>query len=432
MSVPGCMANPDGRAAEFANYGAPALYNHRRIPNFGHKPITMVFESNKYSVGTKDVMPLTAYSISAQKEEDVVQVLRRLSLRFGTYITTVEAVPETWRAFLRQDLECPCCFVTGAELVKEAFSKANKAAVRQAYFRFSNPKHRDYCDFDSSETAMTVPENLIAFSDSSSPITEAVRVLVGTGIELGIFSQKSIRDMREWFFNKKSQSMFVVTLDPRFPKWMHSLYREKFHQERLESIERTAEVVADPKFIWRAAVANAQLLRHPEYRAFSDAFDKKRNPFFLEYYRIGTLARRSQGRPVFDPSSLEEEYRKTCQLAKFIATNHEPLRFSTSNKGITVSSVLALSALLLFVRDWNQDLARADFSKIADTAGSSNQDLGNVMGLNPFHEFRAWQALKAVQEFDIHVPEYIDLKAERAAIEQELRAKFGAPPIVVK
>jgi hypothetical protein len=377
-------------------------------------------------------MPLTAYSISAQKEEDVGQVLQRLSAQFGESVTAVEAVPETWRTFIRQDLQCPCCFVTGAELVREALSTARKTPVRQACFRFSNPKHRDHCDFDSTKTANTVPENLVAFSDSNSAITTAVRELVGTGIELGLFNQKSIRDMREWFFTKKTESMFVVTLDPRFPKWMHSLYREKFYAKRVEDVEPTPEIVANPKFSWRAAVAREQLLRHPEYRAFSDAFDKKRNPFFLEYSRIGPLARRSQGRLVFDPSSLEEEYRKTCQLAEFIVKNYKPLKFVTSNKGITVPSVLALAALLMFVRNWNQDLARVDFAKIAEAAGSSSQDLGNVMGLNPFHDFRAWQALKAVQEFDIHVLEYVDLKAERAAIEQELRAKFGAPLMMVE
>lgn len=379
-----------------------------------------------------DLMPLTAYSISAQKEEDVGQVLKRLSTEFGECIATVEAVPEAWRAFMRQDLQCPCCFVTGAELVKEAHSKARTTPVRQACFRFSNPKHQEHCDFDSTRTANTVPENLVAFSDSNSAITKAVRELVGTGIELGLFSQKSIRDMRQWFFTKKTQSMFVVTLDPRFPKWMNLLYRQKFYAKTVEGVELTPEIVANPKFKWRAAAAREQLLRHPEFQAFLDAFNNKRNAFMLEYNRMGTLARRWQGRTVFDPSLLEEEYRKTCQLAEFMVKNYKPLKFATSNKGITVSSVLALAALLMFVRDWDQDLARSDFSRITEVAGNSNQDLGNVMGLNPFHDFRAWQALKAVQEFGVHVPEYIDLKAERVAIEQELRAKFGAPPIPVE
>lgn len=377
-------------------------------------------------------MPLTAYSISAQKEEDVGQVLKRLAVQFGEPVPAIDAIPEAWRSFMRKDLQCPCCFVAGAELVNEALSKLTKKPVRQACFRFGNPKHREHCDFDSTATANSVPENLVAFSDSNSEMTKAVRELVGTGIELGLFSQKSIRDMREWFFNKKIQSMFVVTLDPRFPKWMNALYREKFHAKRLpKDLDLTPEVASNPKFLWRAAVAREQLRRHPEYKAFSDAFEKKRNPFMLEYARMGPLAQRSKGRAVFDPSVLEVEYRKTCELATFIAKNYKPLKHSTSSKGITVSSVLALAALLMFVRDWNLDSASADFMRIAEAAGHSNQDLGNLMGLNPFHHFRAWQALKAVQEFNIEVPEYVDLKAERVAIEQEMRARLGAPPMSV-
>lgn len=377
-------------------------------------------------------MPLTAYSISAQKEEDVEQVLKRLSVLFGECISAAEAVPEIWREFIRKDLQCPCCFVTGAELVRAAYSRGSKVSVRQACFRFINPKHREHCDFASTESTNSLPENLVAFSNSNSPITNAVRELVGTGIELGLFSQKSIRNMREWFFNKKIQSMFIVTLDPRFPKWMNSLHREKFHAKSGTEVELTPEIVANPKFSWRVVVAREQLLRHPEYWAFSDAFKKKPNPFFLEYSRMEYLARRFKGRSIFDPSLLEEEYRKTCDLAEYIAKNYKPLRFSTSNKGLTVSSVLALAALLMYVRDWDQGLAKADFMEIVDAAGSANPDLGNVIGLNPFHDFRAWQALKAVQEFGIHVTEYVDLKAERVAIEQELRAELGAPPMAIE
>jgi hypothetical protein len=399
---------------------------------FGRRESFTIDRLSQHFYATGGFMSLTAYSISAHKEEDVEQVLKRLSTLFGECVPATDAVPESWRAFMRQDLQCPCCFVTGPELVKAGHSKASETAVRQACFRFINPKHRDHCDFGPTETANNVPENLVAFSESNSPITKAVRELVGTGIELELFSQKSIRDMREWFFNKKTQSMFVVTLDPRFPKWMDTLFREQYYSKPGDEVDLTPEMVANPKFRWRVAVARELLFRHPEYLVFSDAFDRKPNPFFFECSRIETLARRFRGRSVFDPSLLEEEYRMTCQLAEFIAKNYKPLKSTTSNKGLTVPSVLALAALMMYVRDWNQDLARADFLKIVDAAGFSNQDLGNVMGLNPFHDFRAWQALKAVQEFGIHVPEYVDLKAERVAIEQELRAEFGAPHMVIE
>ena len=375
-------------------------------------------------------MPLTAFSISAQKEEDVGQILRRLSAQFGEPVTAVEAIPETWRAFMRQDLQCPCCFVTGSDLVKEALSRKTRKPVRQACFRFSNPKHRVHCDFDSSETANSVPENLVSFGDTRTLLTKSVRELVGTGIELGLFSQRSIRDMREWFFNKKIQSMFLVSLDPRFPKWIDELHRETFYADRglPVGVAITPEIVALPGFSWRDAAARVQLARHPQHQEFLAAIRHKPNHFFGMVDRLESLAKRHQGRLVFDPTSLESEYKKTCDLANFIVQHHKPLRDSQS-KGINAPLVLAFAALLLFVRGWDISLAISDFAKISAAAGHSNQDLGNVMGLNPFHDCRAFETLKAVQEFNILVEDYVDLKAERLAIEQELRAKFGAPPV---
>lgn len=373
-------------------------------------------------------MPLTAYSTSAEKESDVGQVLRRLSAQFRETITDVEDVPEPWRDFIRQDLQCPCCFVIGAELVKEAVSKATKRPVRQACFRFGNPKHREHCDFDSSETANSVPENLVSFNDSKSNLTRVIRELVGTGIELGLFSQRSIRDMREWFFNKKIQSMFVVTMDPRFPGLINDLYQEEYQARRglPEGVTLTAEIVALPDFSLRAEVARQQLLRHPVYREFMDAFDRRPFYFFGVVDRMTSMARRYQGRPVFDPSTLEAEYKKTCDLSDFIANNYAPLKDSKP-KDVFSESVLAFAALLLFVRGWDMDLAIADFVKIAASAGHSDQDLGNVMGLNPFHDYRAWKTLKQAQDFNIVVHEYTDLKAERQAIDAEIRLKFGLP-----
>jgi hypothetical protein len=34
-------------------------------------------------------------------------------------------MPDEWRAFLRTDIECPCCFVTGADVVRESISRTS-------------------------------------------------------------------------------------------------------------------------------------------------------------------------------------------------------------------------------------------------------------------------------------------------------------------
>ncbi|MDX4957826.1 hypothetical protein [Delftia acidovorans] len=371
-------------------------------------------------------MPLTVYSKFSEKESDVEQVLRRLSAQFGEQVTSIDKVPDHWREFMRQDLQCPSCFVTGAEVVREAVSSKTKKPLRQAFFRFSNPRHREYCDFDNSDYSNSEPENLISFNDSKTKVTRAIRELVCTGIELGIFSQRSIRDMREWFFKKKIQSMFVVALDARFPYWINELYYEayKAKQGLPEGVSLTAEIAALHGFSLRAEVARQQILRHPSYQEFMHELDKRRFNFFGVIEQLASICRRYQGRSAFDPSSLEAEYKKTCELSEFVANNYSPLKDSKI-KGNFVSSALAFSALLLFVRDWEVELALKDFSIIAARAGSSDTDLGNVMGLNPFHNYAAWKALKQVQEFKIIVPDYTDLKAERKTIDAEIRAMFG-------
>lgn len=91
-------------------------------------------------------------------------------------------------------------------------------------------------------------------------------------------------------------------------------------------------------------------------------------------------------------------------------------------------SVLAFSALLLFVSGWDMPAAIAAFAKISPAVGTANPELGNVMGLNPFHDYHAWSTLKQLQDFAFEVPDDIDIKAQRVAAESALRAKFGIPP----
>jgi hypothetical protein len=371
-------------------------------------------------------MPLTAYSISDKVERDVDQVLTRLSVQFGQPYTSVEAIPEAWRVFLRSDLQCPSCFVQGAEVVRSA-KKAGRAG-RQSFFRFTNPGHKPHCDFGGTDTANTVPENLVAFGKARTPLTRAVRQLVCTGIEKGFFSQASIRDMREWFFNKKVQSLFDVTLDSRIIKWLCDLDQASRQASRglPPGVDLTPEIAAMPDFDWSAEAAKRVLVGDPRHQETMVAIQHQRIHWFGEVgERITSLARRFHGRTVFDPTLLANEYRLTCSLAEFIRYNYAPLKGTVGASGTV--SVLAFSALLLHIRGWNISLAISDFAKIAAVAGHSNQNLGNVMGLNPFHDYLAWTGLKKIQDLNIEMPENT-IKSECLAMRATLRAEFGLPP----
>src|SRR5690606_1381142 len=69
------------------------------------------------------------------------------------------------------------------------------------------------------------------------------------------------------------------------------------------------------------------------------------------------------------------------------------------------------------------------FAKIATAVGDADRNLGNVMGLNPFHDYEAWTRLKRIQELNISsmFPENFDIKSEIEKIENDLRAQLSTP-----
>lgn len=371
-------------------------------------------------------MPLTAFSISRAGEFDVEQILNRLGTETGQANTSVEKIPDAWRNHLRADLKCPDCSVTGAEVVRAAVAGKSGKPSRQSFFRFTTPGHHPVCDYANPETANAVPENLVAFGESKSNLTRAVRDLVCTGIEMGIFSQGSIRAMRDWFFNKKVESTFEVSLDPRTYSWISALQKNEFHAHGAlpPEVEITQEIASLPNFDWRAQAARLVQARYPQHQGnMRKLIDEHIAMFGDSGKRSESLARRYAGRSVFNPTILVSEYKKTQILSEFIAHTHPPLK---TVKDAGASSVLAFSALLLFGRDWDLGKAIADFSKISLTVGTADPKLGNVMGLNPFHDYEAWATLKKLQDLKIQVPDEIDIKTERIAMEEELRVKFGA------
>ncbi|MFT9637508.1 hypothetical protein ACMZ49_09365 [Alcaligenes phenolicus] len=370
-------------------------------------------------------MPLTAYSISEAKELDVEQVLHALSKRNGQQMpAATDQIPDSWREILRTDLECPCCFVTGADIVKEAISRTSKRAIRQACFRFVSPGHRPQCDYAANESAGFTPENLVEFGATNSNLTKAVRELVCSGIHTGAFSQKTIRDMREWFFEEKIKTSFEVTLDSQVPRWLDTLWRIASPSlgQLPEGVSLTREIATMPGFDWSIESARALGVR---YRAILDVLREKRLWLHQVAERVESLAKRYHSETVFDPTILQPKYEQSLALARFLSENYTPIKKANRGKyGDVATCVLALAALLLFVNDWNLDQAIATFTRMAASVGQADQSLGNVMGLNPFHDYEAWSKLRQIQDLGITLPESTDLRTERQQIEADLRARF--------
>jgi hypothetical protein len=370
-------------------------------------------------------MPLTAYSISAGMELDVKQLLARLSDQYGLAIPQKsENIPELWRDKIRTDIECPSCFIVGAEIVREANSRSSGKVVRQPCFRFSSPSHHPLCDFSHTDNANVAPENMVMLGSPKSALTRAVGDLVCAGIHLGIFNQKSIRDMREWFFLTKSESSFTVTLDPKTPKWIDNISRSHDDETLLEAIVLTKEITSINGFDFRLEARRTLRSRH---RTMLKIIRDERIWVYGYTDRIESLARKYQGQSVFDPSVLKEKYEATKAIATFISQHYAPIQAVTKSVADLSPSVLAFSALLLFISEWNFEKAVTCFATVAAGVGHADSNLGNVMGLNPFHDYEAWRRLKRFQElgFSPQSSESFDVKTDLDKIEAELRSRFS-------
>jgi len=359
-------------------------------------------------------------------ELDVDQLLSQLALQTNSAVPSkAEVIPEGWKAYISADLECPSCFTTGAEVVRAGRSKTDGHVLRQAYFRFpqdgDSSGHHPFCDFSGSVPGGFIPENLVQFSTAKDGVSRAVRDLVCKGIGLGVFSQSDIRSMREWFFNQKVASRFMVSLDPKFPAWLKSLlgHGAWLHRDELEGLTLTKEIMSVPGFDFRAA-ASREVTRR--YGAILEALPDRRS-YPLDLGRIEQLAATYHGQSVFDPSVLRMPYTRTKTLAAFVCCNHAPLSRTVKTYAPLASLknpkyLMAFAALLLFVSGWNLDVAVGRFAQIATSKEPADHSLGNVMGLNPFHDFSAWSSLKMLQELPLlqafEVP-MLDVKGEMDA-----------------
>lgn len=359
-------------------------------------------------------MPITAFSSSRGMELDVEQLLARLAEE-GAQAGLAKAapIPEEWKSHISTDLECPSCFRRGAEVVRAGRSKADGQVVRQAYFRFgksgATTGHHPFCDFTGNVPAGHIPENLVLFSTAKDGVSRAVRELVCKGIALHVFEQRDIRAMREWFFWQKQQSQFVVTLEPGLPAWLESIRRYCHWTPRrsARNFVLTDDVLKIPAFDFKAAARTQIALRYQA--VLKEMFDKK---IFLHGVsaRIEKMSTDFQGKSVFDPTVLAEHYGLTQDLAEFICVNHAPLaKLGNDNAPLTslknTKYLLAFAALLLFISNWELNAAVGKFARIVSASVPLDETLGNVMGLNPFHDFEAWAMLKTLQELsNIEVP----------------------------
>jgi len=350
-------------------------------------------------------MPLTAFSVSRQQELDVDQLLQLFADQHQRpKLKRSEPIPDLWKLVIHADIECPSCFAKGPEVVRATSSKVTGEAIKQAYFRFPGG-HRAYCDFAALPPGET-PEGLIQFTSTARDgLSRAVRDLVCRGIQIGVLDQVRIRGMREWFYNKKLSTVFQVNLDPKLFQWVAAVQSAAWPvRVQPNWLTVNKELLEIPGFQMKTAVELMLTRRHQSLLTYLMERVGMLRPLLS---RVEKLMSANSSKLVFDPTVLKTEYDATLELARFISHNYHPVQKALGRSYVDIKAskpLMAFTALLLFLSDWDLNKAASLFAQIAGYRGAVDQNLGNVMGLNPFHDYDAWAALKVLQ--DLPVTEY--------------------------
>lgn len=372
-------------------------------------------------------MPITAYSVEARRELDLEQWLA-LNAYQPENDPELLSLPPELRAKASVDIECSCCGARGASLVRGARSRGTGKAVAQGHFRFrtadgANP-HAPLCDF-FDEQAVRGTEYLFSFADDRSALTRAIRDLVCRGISAGLFSQADMRSMRLWFLHEKTAHALVLDVTPEELQWCIDM--QAAGAATPASLPFTPGHGAIPGFDWNMAARLEWARRNRDLFAEMDRG---------VYFRRQTIAQplrllgQHGGQVVLDPSALRDRYEVACRLARFAAfylfdTGVKPPAIVDQHPslwGPAARAVLAFCSLLLFVSDWDIQGASALFGRIKSVRPVPDALDGNLIGLNPFHDYPAWQVISSARRI---IAKRVDDRAVSAQI-ADVRAEMEA------
>ena len=371
-------------------------------------------------------MPITAYSIEAAAEVDLEQWLT-LNGYSAKNDPNLDGMPSELRAKAASDIECSGCQARGAMLVRVGRQKGVGRNVSQGHFRFgvaggANP-HHPLCDFhDDSEPRNT--DYLVNFASDKSALTRVIRDLVCRGIRAGLFGQGDIRHMRLWFLQERVAHAITLDVGQELLQWCVDMDSTRW----LDRVPFRPEHGQLPDFDWHRAAQSEW------HRRNAHLFEMR--PRFLQFRkdtveRAIKLVELRANAIVLDPLPLQAKYEAVAQLADFAAL----YVFKVAGKSLSATyraryqltpmashALLALSALLLFKGGWDLGQASADFSTLIALPSAADGTEGNVMGLNPFHDYPAWEIIHEARKVAAQRADARPVPEQIAEIEADLRA----------
>jgi hypothetical protein len=372
-------------------------------------------------------MPITAFSNQNGRELDLEQWLLLNNYPIGDDPDLV-GIPTPLRAKATDDIECSCCGARGAMLVRGARSRGTGKLIGQGHFRFrtadDKSAHHPFCDFFDEQKARG-QEYLVNFASDKTALTRAIRDLVCRGIAGGLIGRAEIRAMRLWFMEEKVKYTLQLDVSEELLQWCVDMaaMRDAWYPPRLDF---AAEHGALLGFEWEPA-AKAEWARRNRH-LFDEAgsaiyFWRESGPRALK------LLSMHAGAPMLDPSALRDKYEAAVRLAHFAArhlfdTAKSPAiaRQHPSDWGAVADCLLALSSLLLHLSDWDLQRASVLYCRLKTVQAVPDGLEGNLVGLNPFHDFPAWDFIGAARRIGA---KRVDAQPVAKQVEQ-LRAEMQA------
>jgi hypothetical protein len=137
------------------------------------------------------------------------------------------------------------------------------------------------------------------------------------------------------------------------------------------------------------------------------------------------LVTKYQGREVWDVRVLQPYYDAAIELATFIASNVS-LQFGkmpAANYRFSgaPAPLLALCALMLSISNWDMNAAIGRFGQLVAPPAPTDLSLGNVIGLNPFHDYTSWRIVILAADIAGQSPQGIDYSTQLRDIESRMR-----------
>lgn len=244
-----------------------------------------------------------------------------------------------------------------------------------------------------------------------------VRELVCKGIAHGLFSQESIRQMRQWFFDTKVASRFVVDTSDEDIAWLEAL-----RSNHVRGVPFQPWHGQLPEYDWKTAAA---LHFSGQYRPL---LSLARSVPITESTRCKALrlAKKWRGKELFDVTTLEKEYQQCVSLCAFMGRNLAGLGYNARQDARlhydeVEPSLLAFCALLLFVSGWQFEAAAAKLAHLVNADAPMDLTLGNIIGLNPFHDYLGWRVVMLAGQLGRDRPARLGYAAVLAQIEARLR-----------